>query len=879
MQVLGAGFPVAWGTSSFGLTNPPGTLTNVVAIGAGAFHNLVVLDNGTVSGWGDTTFGKATSPPGLTGVVAVAGGANHSLALRNNGRIVGWGDGPATNPPAFTDYMRIAAGQFHSLGLRSNGMVVGWGANNFGQINPQGGTFVSIAAGGNHSLGLRANGSVTAWGQVPAGMPLNLSGVSAIAAGDNFAMALLNNGTIVTWGSIAAPPAHANVMAIAAGGGHGMALRANRTVFCWGDNSLNQTIVPNGTSNVIAIAGGGTHSLALRMHPPRITAHPTPRAVVQGSPTTFTATFTGSTPLSFQWRRNDAPILNATNPTYTISTVSSNHAGLYSLFISNAVGTVVSTNALLTVNVPAFVSRDPTDQQVVVGRSATFSVVAGGTLPIGYQWQKEGTNLSGAVNSSYTISNATTNHAGNYRVVVSNAWGKATSQVARLTVSPIPIITSQPQSQTVLAGGSVTFGVTAENATGYQWQRNNANIPGANQTSYSISNVATNEAGNFRVVVSNQHGSVTSQVAVLTVNTLGEGESLIIQWGENPVFNGFDQVDITVPDGLIDVQGIAAGAYHDLALLRNGRVVGWGDNLFGQASSPGAVTTGAKISAGTHHSVALTSNGTVVAWGLNNLNQTNVPPGLANVVAISAGANHTLALRSNGTVAAWGHTNYGQSVVPANTTNVLAISAGFEHSMALLSNGTLRTWGNNDFGQRIAPPGVNNLIAIAAGKYHSVGLRNDGRVFAWGQNIFNQTNVPPEATDVVAIAAGANHSMALRRDGAIICWGQNNFLQLESPDGLGPIAAIAAGGNRSLALKAKLFRMEVPRVLPNGNVRLRVTHTDPSRVEIYASSEVQRPRAQWVKLNFPLTFVNGAVQGDDPGPVPTPRFYIAREKP
>lgn len=80
-------------------------------------------------------------------------------------------------------------------------------------------------------------------------------------------------------------------------------------------------------------------------------------------------------------------------------------------------------------------------------------------------------------------------------------------------------ITAQPQSQTVIVGGAVTFSVTAAGSQPllYQWRFNGANISGAKTTSYQMSNVQTNQAGNYTVVVSNQGGAATSSVAVLTV--------------------------------------------------------------------------------------------------------------------------------------------------------------------------------------------------------------------------------------------------------------------------------------------------------------------------------------------------------------------------
>jgi len=81
-----------------------------------------------------------------------------------------------------------------------------------------------------------------------------------------------------------------------------------------------------------------------------------------------------------------------------------------------------------------------------------------------------------------------------------------------------PTISQQPVSQTVAALTPVTFGVTASGGgLAYQWQRNGTNVEGANAASYIFSpNVAS--AGNYRVVVTNTLGSVTSTVASLTVN-------------------------------------------------------------------------------------------------------------------------------------------------------------------------------------------------------------------------------------------------------------------------------------------------------------------------------------------------------------------------
>src|SRR5205823_2838468 len=82
-----------------------------------------------------------------------------------------------------------------------------------------------------------------------------------------------------------------------------------------------------------------------------------------------------------------------------------------------------------------------------------------------------------------------------------------------------PGITSQPSSQNVMTGQSATFSVNASGTTplSYQWQRNQANIPGANASSYQIMSTTLSDNGaKFRCIVSNVFGNATSDEATLT---------------------------------------------------------------------------------------------------------------------------------------------------------------------------------------------------------------------------------------------------------------------------------------------------------------------------------------------------------------------------
>ncbi len=87
--------------------------------------------------------------------------------------------------------------------------------------------------------------------------------------------------------------------------------------------------------------------------------------------------------------------------------------------------------------VAPYINTQPANQTVTAGQTATFSVVAAGTPPLNYQWQKNGADINGATASSYTTPVTTAANSGEmFRVVVSNSAGNVTSNSATLTVNP-----------------------------------------------------------------------------------------------------------------------------------------------------------------------------------------------------------------------------------------------------------------------------------------------------------------------------------------------------------------------------------------------------------------------------------------------------------
>jgi uncharacterized protein (TIGR02145 family)/uncharacterized repeat protein (TIGR02543 family) len=273
------------------------------------------------------------------------------------------------------------------------------------------------------------------------------------------------------------------------------------------------------------VSNSASLTVAAAVIPPSIVTQPVSKSVITGQGATFSVVASGSS-LKYQWQKDTVNITDATLPEYTIATSQLSDSGTtFRCVISNTKGTVTSSAAILSVSnniIPPSIVTQPSNQAVIEGQPATFSVAANGT-DITYQWQEDTVSITNATSASFPISSATYADSGSkYRCVVSNTKGSVTSSFAILSVSKkiiAPAITTQPSDQAVTVGQPVTFSVSATgtNIT-YQWQRDSVNISGANSTSYQITSSALADNGkSFRCVITNTAGVVTSRSAILTV--------------------------------------------------------------------------------------------------------------------------------------------------------------------------------------------------------------------------------------------------------------------------------------------------------------------------------------------------------------------------
>jgi hypothetical protein len=291
---------------------------------------------------------------------------------------------------------------------------------------------------------------------------------------------------------------------------------------------------------LLASCGGGSAS------PPQITMQPASQTVNVGQTATFSVSATGATPLTYQWQKNAVNISGATSATYTTpATTSSDNGATFGVIVTNSAQSVMSSLATLTVNGPPTITSQPANQTVVAGQTATFSVVANGTSPLTYQWQKNQVNIAGATSASYTTPATTTVDNGtSFQVVVTNPVSSITSNPATLTVTVAP-----PPAVSVLT------------------QHNDNARTGQNtsETILNTSNVNTNKFGKLFAMPSD--GQVYAQPLYVPGVTINGGvHNVVILATENDSVYAYDADSSGAPLWKASMVDAAHGAGGETAL-------------------------------------------------------------------------------------------------------------------------------------------------------------------------------------------------------------------------------------------------------------------------------------------------------------------------
>ena len=254
----------------------------------------------------------------------------------------------------------------------------------------------------------------------------------------------------------------------------------------------------------------------IAVSPPTISLQPTNLTVLVSSDATFSATASGSAPLTYQWRKggtnisNGAGISGAATNVLTLTAVTTNSAGNYSLFVTNAYGSITSSVASLTVVLPpAITSSSITNRTLQCGGNTnTFALInVTGTAPLSYQWSLDGSPVLNATNTSYSVTNL---HLPNHTVsvAVTNLYGSLASNAVLTvqdTLAPAITLAGANPFYVELGGAFTDPGATATDAC-------------AGAVSVIVGGVvSTNAVGTNTVTYTTVDGSGNTNTATRTV--------------------------------------------------------------------------------------------------------------------------------------------------------------------------------------------------------------------------------------------------------------------------------------------------------------------------------------------------------------------------
>lgn len=195
-----------------------------------------------------------------------------------------------------------------------------------------------------------------------------------------------------------------------------------------------------------------------------IGVQPRPVSAEVGETVSFSLGAVGAAPVSYQWFFNGQAIAGATGPIHTIDSANHAHGGQYTARVTDSTGSRTSSAAALTITTPLVaptIAAAPAPQTATAGGSITLAFSALGTVPMTYQWLRDGVPIAGATSSVLTLTDVRPAQSGSYAVRVTNFAGSITSAGAVVTIAPVSRIANLSiRSQIGGNSGPLTVGLT-----------------------------------------------------------------------------------------------------------------------------------------------------------------------------------------------------------------------------------------------------------------------------------------------------------------------------------------------------------------------------------------------------------------------------------
>ncbi len=281
-------------------------------------------------------------------------------------------------------------------------------------------------------------------------------------------------------------------------------------------SSMNSTNL--GNEQILFRQVPGEYSLVLRKPdagPPQATILEATNRTLAGARFFLTGVACGREPLATQWLKDGVAIPGETGSVYVVTSALPGDAGRYEFRASNELGVATSQPVEVEVRPVEIVYfyGDLTSQE---GEYTCLYVIGSSYKKLVYEWRKDGVSLGQSLDPTFCFTRLSLADAGRYEVILNNDYGSVTSAVAVVTVlARPPYLALYPTGGERLAAGlpldlyTLAFG---SEPLRYRWFRDGQPVAGATNNLLSIPAVSFADAGDYRLVVTNTAGAVTSEV-------------------------------------------------------------------------------------------------------------------------------------------------------------------------------------------------------------------------------------------------------------------------------------------------------------------------------------------------------------------------------
>jgi alpha-tubulin suppressor-like RCC1 family protein len=758
------------------------------SLDAGWRHVCALNEESKVVCWGNNASGQTAVPENLGLVTQVSAGGEHTCAITATGFAKCWGlntGGQSSVPQDLGRVSQISAGYDNTCAVTETGQARCWGLNSYGSSTvPQDlGKVVEISTSGFITCSLKETGEVVCWGYKARNgennVPVDLAKSARVSTRGNHACALSEERDLRCWGSypfseIPLPLNMPNVKKVSTGAQHTCMIGEDDHAKCWGWNQYGRAVVPQDLGTVSEISAGVSFTCA-------VTEYAQVRC----------------------WGDNSEGELNVPNDL------------------------VVHTD-FHTATQP-LISGDPKVGAIISASTGTWDE---GT-EFSYQWLRDGVEISGSVASSYQIKDQDFGKhislrlrakKDEYRFLSRNSESLLVNQNQFSSIS-IPTISGEAKVGSTL---TTSVGNWDEGTSfSYQWLRNGAEIPGADQNTYlvqeqdfgtQISIRLSAEKGSYLPL---QRTSATKQVlasefittSIPTINgTPTAGSTLMASvgnWDEGITFSYQwlrDGVDISAATSntyqvtdddagkKISVRVLAQKTFYNSATKSSAALT-----IPLPILSQSSVAVGTeKLSAGPEGTCAILTNGSVFCTS-SSTRAGNVPSNLGKVSSISLGKNTACAIKTDKSVVCWGE-NKAILRVPTNLGKVVYVGVGEGHACALNTTGVVHCWGLSPYLQTNVPKKLMKVTQLSVGENHTCAVTIEAMVSCWGVNEYGESPSIPNAYFIDQVSSGGGHTCAISILGVPSCWGDHSLGQSTIPFGLGVVTQISAGAKHTCAV-------------------------------------------------------------------------------